>query len=62
MTESSNPKKKFEIRYSGGHAGSVYVGPKTKEEVMELIQRFLDLPLEGLGVHFEWVLSTEAEG
>lgn len=52
----------LEIHYHGGYAGNVYAGPKTKEEVKELIERFLDLPIEGLGLRFEWVQSTEADG
>jgi len=53
---------KLEIHYHGGYAGNTYAGSKTKEEVMEIIERFLDLPIEGLGVRFEWVPSSEAEG
>lgn len=55
MSESSHPKEKLEIRYYGISPGQTSTATKTKEEVKELVERFLELPIEGLEVHFKWI-------
>lgn len=48
----------LEIQYHGNYAGK-YFGIKTVEEVRELVNRFLDLPIEGLEISFKWVERVE---